>query len=335
MPSPVPVPEPTLRASWVIPVRDGGAWLREAVASALADSGPLDEVLVVDDGSAQDPGPSLPGDPRLRLLRGPRSGLVAALERGRREARGRFLARLDADDRSLPGRIAAEVACLEDRPEVAAVGGGGVWIGEPEGAGMRRYLEWVNGVEDPGAALLVESPLLHPSVLVRASALEAVGGWREGDFPEDYDLWLRLVRAGFALARVPGPVVALRDHGGRLTRTDPRYRDEAFLALKREHLARTLLAQRRKVAVWGGRRHGRRWARWMLAGGHHLEALIDLGPPRSWKGVPVRPPVAATDLAAELLFVAVGRPGAREEIRRILREARPDLVEGDRLWFLR
>ena len=70
---------------------------------------------------------------------------------------------------------------------------------------------------------LVESPLCHPSVLLRREALERVGGWREGDFPEDWDLWLRLLGAGGRLSVVPQVLHRWRDHDARLTRTDARY----------------------------------------------------------------------------------------------------------------
>ena len=122
--------------------------------------------------------------------------------------------------------------------QLAVVGGMAEMVREDEGAndGMKAYVEWVNTLRDHRAALLVESPVFHPAVLMRADAVEAVGGYRHGDFPEDYDLWLRLAGAGYGIASVGVPVVRIRDRASRLTRSDTRYRREAFEHLKREWL---------------------------------------------------------------------------------------------------
>jgi len=317
--------------SWLLPVYDSRPWLGEAVRSAIAECGPGDEVVVIDDGSHDRPEEVLPLDGRLRLLRQPHRGISAALEQGRRRARGRFLARLDADDVALPGRIAAQLPVLAD-PSVAAVGGRARLLGSaPEG--MRRHLAWVNGLDDLHRELLVESPLFHPAVTLRAEAVEAVGGWREGDFPEDYDLWLRLVAAGWKLRSVEREVLALRDRPDRLTRVDPRYRRAAFTELKMEWLARQVLAGRQlKVVVWGAGRTGRPWIRWLLAREQRVVAVLDLRHGFTRQGVAVLPPEALAGLELDLLVVAVGARGARALIRERIATQRPELVEGRDWW---
>jgi glycosyltransferase involved in cell wall biosynthesis len=310
--------------SWLLPVRDGARWLGGAVRSALAECGPDDEVIVVDDGSVDDPGGVLPLDPRVRLVRSPPVGIAAALEIGRALCRGTWIARLDADDEALPGRIAAQVEALEADPALASVGGRARLIG-PAGEGMERYVAWVNGLQDPHPQLLVESPLFHPAVTLRASAIAAVGGWRSFDGPEDYDLWLRLADAGWRLANVPADIVALRDRPDRLTRTDLRYRTAAFRALKMGWLAPRLP---RRVAVWGAGKAGRPWIRWLLESGHVVPAVFDIRPRGSRHGVPVLLPETIAGVTFDHLLVAVGARGARDEIRARLALLRPDLVEG-------
>jgi len=316
------------RVSWLLPVRDGAAWLGRAVRSALDECTDDDEVVVVDDGSRDDPAASLPPDPRIVLLRQPPLGISAALEAGRARCRGRWIARLDADDEALPGRIDAQLAAFTADPGLVAVGGRGRVQGEV-GEGMARYIAWINGCDDPGRELLVESPLFHPATTIRADALAAVGGWRDLDGPEDYDLWLRLVAAGGRLGSVPREVVLLRDRPERLTRTDPRYRPAAFLPLKQAFLRDRL---RGTVAVWGANKGGRPWIRWLVEEGIPVVAAYDIRAGGSRHGVSVYAREAVRDHSFDALLVAVGARGARAEIREMLTALRPDLVEGRDWW---
>lgn len=313
-----------MRVSWLIPVRNGAPWLGAAVRSAVAQLGPDDEVVVVDDGSVDAPNRVLPDDPRIRLLRQPPLGIVAALERGRAACRGALIARLDADDVALPGRIDAQIALLAARPRVVAVGGRARIHrdGAPVPGGMVRYVDWVNGLTDPTAQRLVESPLFHPATTFRASAVQRVGGYQDDGLPEDYDLWLRLVAAGGQLANLPQPVLSIRDRPERLTRTDPRYSRAAFLRAKQRHLIATTLASPRRVAVWGAGKTGRRWRRWLTHSGHRVWG-VDVRPRPGWAD-----PVSLASEPIDVLLAAVGVPGARALIRDRVRALRPDWDEG-------
>jgi hypothetical protein len=197
---------------------------------------------------------------------------------------------------------------------------------------MARYVAWVNGLSCLHRELLVESPLFHPAALMRAEAVEAVGGYREGDLPEDYDLWLRLVAAGWRLGAVAQEVVSLRDREDRLTRVDPRYRREAFEQVKRAHLKATVLATPKRVGVWGAGRTGRRWIRWLLDEGHSVPAVVDTGPGQERSGVAIRPPEVLPGLGMDVLLVAVGVRGAREQIRAEIARLRPEWEEGRDWW---
>lgn len=323
-----------MRVSWLIPVRNGGHLLQPAVRSALEECEAGDEVLVVDDGSSDGAVEALEKDSRLRCLHQPPKGIVAALEYGRKQALGELIARLDSDDVSLPGRIQRQKQLLASNPRTAAVGGRARIHrdGGEVSTGMQRYVDWLNGLQDLHSQRLIESPLFHPAATFRASAVEEVGGYRHGDFPEDYDLWLRLVAGGWNLENIPQDVVSIRDHDARLTRTDSRYSQAAFRRAKQSHLQDTLLSRPRNLAVWGAGRTARPWIRWLIENGHTLSAVIDIGPGVSRQGVPIHPPSALPGLEFELLFVAVGIPQARQEIREQLRRVRPDLVEGKNWW---
>src|SRR5262249_47506670 len=155
------------------------------------------EVIAIDDGS-RDHGPACVAaiaarDPRVVRVAANGVGIAHALTLGLSRARGELVARMDADDLSLPGRFAREGALLASHDRLAAVGTR-VRVDDAAGQGMRAYVAWQNALVSPAdhaRALFVESPLCHPSVTLRRSALDAVGGWRHVAWPEDWDLWLR------------------------------------------------------------------------------------------------------------------------------------------------
>ena len=307
--------------SVLLPFRDAADTLDEALRSVLRESVPL-EVLAVDDGSRDDwRRCSALNDPRVRVVEGAGRGLVAALELARREARAPWLLRMDADDVMLP-RAEAQIRALHD-DSLAVVGSRAHPIGG--GEGLRLYVEWQNGLltkADHRRELFIESPLCHPSTMLRASAVDAVGGYRHGDFPEDYDLWLRLWDAGWEMAKVPIDGVDWRHRERRATFVDPRYRPEAFLALKAPFLAKRLARESRALVVWGAGRTGRRLMRALEPHGARASAWIDIDPDkvgRTARGAPIHD-ASALDPQRHFVLGAVASRGARGLIRAALLE---------------
>lgn len=203
------------RVSVVMPVRNGEAFLREALDSILAQTFRDFELIVIDDGSS-DGTPAIIAeyaarDSRLRAIRQEASGLTQSLNRGWRSAAGEYVARMDADDVALPDRLEHQVEFLDGHPEVAVVGTTVIEVG-PDG----KELRVVRFPEDEAAIrreLRRSNCLVHASVMVRRAALEEVGGYRL-DQVEDYDLWLRIAER-HALANLPQPLLRYRHHPGQ------------------------------------------------------------------------------------------------------------------------
>jgi glycosyltransferase involved in cell wall biosynthesis len=326
------------RVSVLLPVRDAGARLGECLDSLAGQTLEAHEVVAVDDGS-QDGSAELllersRRDPRLRVLRTPPRGLVAALGLALGEARAPIVARMDADDVAHPTRLAQQVERLERDAGVDVLGCRVRAIADPgqaPGAGMRAYVAWSNTLLDHDAIArdrFVESPLVHPSLAMRTSALVRLGGWRDFDGPEDYDLWLRAFDAGLRFAKLADLLLDWRDSPRRLTRSDPRYRPECFLATKLEALERGALAGR-AVVLWGAGPIGKRWARALRARGTTLCAFVEVDPRKlgsELHGVPVVPVSEAGSFAGALHLAAVGQKGARARIRQ--EAARLGLADG-------
>ena len=314
------------RVSVLMPARDAAATVRGAVRSILWQSHRDLELVVVDDGSG-DATPELlarlsAADPRVKVVRSPARGVAAALNLGLARCDAEVVARMDADDLAHPRRLALQLEALAADPRLWAVGS--QVRAFPRGAvrdGMRRYVAWVNGLVTPALVardLLVESPLVHPAATVRRAALERLGGWREGPFPEDYDLWLRASEAGAALTNLPAPLLLWRERKGRVTRTDPRCGQDRHLALKCAHLRRVVLAGRREVAVWGAGETGRALARALRAEQIAVALFLEVDRKkvgRTALGAPIFPYEEGWRARGLPLLVAVGAPGARPAIR--------------------
>ncbi|MFO0584938.1 MAG: glycosyltransferase [Anaeromyxobacter sp.] len=326
------------RAAVLLPVRDAARTLRAAAVSMLRQTWRDLALVCVDDGST-DATPAVldrlaARDRRVRVVRAPANeGIARALTRGLAACDADVVVRMDADDLAHPARVATLLAALDADPSLAAAGSRvRLFPRRAVKPGMARYAAWLNGLVTPALVardLLVEAPLVHPAAAIRRADLERVGGWRAGDFPEDYDLWLRLAAAGRRLTNVPDTLLAWRESGARLTRTDPRYRLDRHVALKCAHLAAGWLAGRTEVALWGAGETGRAFADALLPHGIRPALFVDVDPRkigRTKRGAPVVGVDALARVRGLPLLVAVGAPGARDLIRAEL--ARAGFQEG-------
>lgn len=315
----------------VMPCRQAEATVREAAETMLAQRGADVEVLAVDDGSTDATASLLERlsarHRQLRTLRTPGVGIARALQLGCRHATGTHVARMDADDIAHPDRIRLQLETMRADPRLGVLGTRvEAFPAAHVGEGMRRYVAWQNGLlsaRDHANGLFVESPLCHPSVMLRREALEAVGGYRDFHGPEDYELWLRMSHAGWRLAKLPQVLLGWRHREGRSTFSDPRFARARFLETKAPFLASWLKARHRDVTIWGAGVTGKRLARALEAHGVRPERFIDIDPRKIGnraRGAPIVEPLDCP--RGDLVVVAVGARGARDEVRRYLDAAR-------------
>lgn len=315
--------------SILLPVRDESAHLDEAMTSLASQTFGDFEVIGVDDGSTDGTTDLLDEwtrrDSRVRVVRQAPAGIVAALERARTVALGRYVARMDADDVAAPERLERQLELMDRETDLAGCGCGVRYF--PRSVlrdGARRYERWINSLVEPddiAASVFVECPLAHPTFFLRAGVLESVGGYRECGWPEDYDLVLRLWAGGERLGKVQDVLHHWRERPERLSRTDPRYAAAAFLDCKVHHLRATLLRAGRGVVVWGAGPLGKRLARALLAAGTPVVAFVELDPRKIGQeihGAPVLDAGAGVEVRGPLHLAAVGQAGARSRITSLL-----------------
>jgi glycosyltransferase involved in cell wall biosynthesis len=191
-----------VEVSVVMGVYNGGHTLAETLDSVLSQEDCELECIVVNDGSTDDTGRILAQraarDARLRILDQPNAGLTRALIRGCSEARGEFIARQDAGDISMPGRLARQVQALRADGKSVAVTCHTQFVG-PKGEPL--YVSRVDEDELNESMRTVAGPLRgpshHGSVTMRRSAYVTAGGYRpQFYFAQDLDLWTRIVEQG-------------------------------------------------------------------------------------------------------------------------------------------
>jgi glycosyltransferase involved in cell wall biosynthesis len=331
--------------SVLMPCFNAADTLRDALESICNQSMADFEAIVVNDGSSDDSRLILQEwasrDERFRIVHQPHQGIVFALNAGLEMCSAPCIARMDADDLCHPERFAQQVEFLEHHPDTWVVGCK-VRGYPPErlNQGYSIYIEWQNSLlrnEDIRREIFIESPLAHPSVMMRREHLAEVGGYQEHGWAEDYDLWLRFYLAGAEFAKIDEVLLDWREHDERLTRQDSRYSLENFLRAKAHYLVGGPLQTRASILIWGAGMMGRRLSKHLQRQGAPLDAFVDVDPDkigRTRRGLPILPPEAIStwwrDAQNPVILSAVGSRGARSLIREEL--LRIGLQEGIDWW---
>jgi glycosyltransferase involved in cell wall biosynthesis len=201
--------------SVLMPVYNAERYVAKAVESILQQSFRDFEFLIINDGSTDRSGKILQRyaaqDTRIRLISRPNTGYVAALNEMLALAQGELIARMDADDIALPDRFARQVEFLQQHPDMVCVGGAQDWI-DAGGRFLLHHPEAETDSEIQQLALSGQTPINHPSAMMRRAALVQVDGYDESMHPaEDLDLWLKLGEIG-KLSNLKATVLQYRQH---------------------------------------------------------------------------------------------------------------------------
>ena len=270
--------------SVLMPAHNAAATLPETLDSLREQSMPDFEIVALNDGSSDNTGAILRAcadeDSRIRPIDLPRVGLIEALNLGLGACRGVLVARMDADDLAHPRRLELQTEQMRTCSQLSVVSCL-VETFPPETVteGFNRYVEWLNALTTPDEIrreIFIESPLPHPSVMLRRTELLDIGGYEDHGWAEDYDLWLRYYLIGKPMAKVKQTLLRWRDHAARSTRTDSRYSVENFLRAKAHYLMRGPLTDRNAIIIWGAGQMGRRLSKHLIRAGAPVLAFLDI-----------------------------------------------------------
>ena len=318
---------PAPKVSILLPVRNGGELLEETLESLKAQTLQDFELVLVNDGSTDNTVETakrcFENDSRLRLLNTGRCpGLVPALMLGLEACRADLVARMDGDDIALPQRLQLQYELLQREERVSIVTCQVESFADGEiGGGYRHYDAWLATLlvhDDFMRERFVESPLSHPTVMFRKQEILNLGGYRDLDWPEDYDLWLRAAAAGLRFAKVDETLLRWRDYPNRTSRRDPRYSPDAFLRCRAHFLRSGPLVGAERIVVWGAGKVGGKFGRFLQDEGVDLAAFVDIDPKKIGNvrlGVPVIGPDDLSRYGGCPVVSCVGSRGARPLIR--------------------
>lgn len=330
--------------SVILPVCNGAETVERAIYSLGSLRAVQAELVIVDDGSTdgtvtvlQDIAKKLKTE-SIRILRQEHAGVVEASNHAIQQSKGEWIARIDADDWSSPHRLKSQIDfALKENVDIVSCLVKIVSLDGHPALSLAEYERWLNEVistEEILAERFVELPIPNPSILAKREVFELQ--YRHGNYPEDYDLWLRAMAVGYRPKKVPRTLYWWTDHPDRVTRNQSIYTKAAFINAKKLHLPDGPLAGVSTCDFWGAGIEGKPWIRWLIENGINIRNIIEVNPRKLGQkihGIPVIPPENIITSPHFPLFVGVGVPEGRRKIKEFIHGHLPH-TPGEDAWFL-
>lgn len=204
-------------------------------------------------------------DTRVKLLNEARQGVVFASQKGFENTNAEFIARADADDVWHKDKLLLQYKFLKEKPEIDVVSCCVNFSGDKKNDGMSAYVNETNKLlthDEITINRFSELQVINPTIMFRKIIALKHGLYKEGDFPEDYEMFLRWIEKGVKFYKLSETLLDWYDSETRLTRTDKRYSFEAFYKIKSSYLYNYLKENNSffpEVVIWGaGKRTKRR-----------------------------------------------------------------------------
>lgn len=208
--------------SVVMPVYNGALYLREAIDSILSQTHSNLELIIINDGSTDDSEDIIRSyeDARIRyILNEKNSGICVTLNKGLDAAQGKYIARMDCDDISVPERLQKQIEYMEQNPSIGISGSDIIVFGE----GIEELIfTFEHDKNCCKAGLLFATCFAHPTVMIRRSIMDDYNLRYDEEYKglEDFELWYRISKHA-DLINLPYPLLRYRKHKSQETQNVP------------------------------------------------------------------------------------------------------------------
>ena len=277
----------TPQVSVILPFYNAEQTLQRAVESIVNQSNTDFECILINNNSTDKSVAIAENisekDSRFILIHEENQGVMFASNAGSKKARGKYITRMDADDFAYSNKLQLQAEFLDSNPNYGVISGLVKHISHSENTkGFARYVDWVNSIQTYSEILnsrFIESPIVNPTAMWRKEVAKENGMYKHGDFPEDYEMWLRWLNNGVKIKKLNTIILDWHDSDTRLTRTDKIYSDSAFYRIKTKYLAKWLEENNPfhpQIYVWGASRISRRRARLLKQYSIEIEYYIDI-----------------------------------------------------------
>ena len=276
------------KVSIILPFENSSETINECITSILRQNLIHWELIAIDDHSTDSSFSMIEAfckvDKRITILKNPGDGIVDSLNFGIKKANTLLIARMDADDIMHPKRLLLQVERLEKKKELGLISClvNHVAIGDHDTRGYRKYVYWINQICSPHEISLnrfIESPIAHPSVVFRRELVSKCGEYKKDGFPEDYELWLRLLDKGVEMEKVKEYLIDWRDSKKRVSRTGSNYKLDAFQNLKSIYLKKWIeknVPSNKSIQVWGAGKFAKQQIKYLKRIGISIDCIYDI-----------------------------------------------------------
>lgn len=310
--------------SVILPFHREGYWLKDAVESIQEQSHRHLEILLIENGAdtatREIAARFAKSDSRIRLLLEEKTGIAHALNKGLAHAQGEYIARMDADDYSLPERFTKQLQLLSEcSAKHACFTQVAPMPGTQTGEGMQWFMDWTNtllSAEDIRLNRFIDAPVIHPTLLAHRSLFDDLPEHYKDGVPEDYELWLRWMQSGIEMIKVPQALLRWRDHPDRLTRSHAHYAPDRFFEVKAKYLIRAVPAGT-PVCICGADNSQKIKIQRLISAGMDVQFITDVRP-RQMKGLTYLPVEQVGSKKSVFYISLVGARGKHRIMRNYL-----------------
>lgn len=240
-----------------MPVKNAQGKVLDATNSILSQTLSDFELLIIDDHTTDDSIKRIKefDDSRIRLIANSGVGIASALNTGLSAAKGKYIARMDADDISSHTRLQKQIDFLENNLHIDVVSCLVEHHSKDEGNqdGYAHHINWLNSIITPEEHYLnrfVDAPVAHPTVLFKKELINKFGDYTLARTPEDFELWLRWMEGGVKFGKIPELLFQWSDYPERASRTHSNYSSNNFFIQKAKYFAHWMKNKKSAKDIW-------------------------------------------------------------------------------------